>query len=65
MEAKIAELRVYDVRECFVWEDEDDDPVRLYACTQAKTNHGPVLLRLSIHAARELRLALGHLPSLA
>jgi hypothetical protein len=52
------ELRIYEVGECFLWEDEDDDPVRGYACTEANTNHGAVLLRLSTQAARELRVGL-------
>ena len=58
------ELRIYEVAECFVWEDEDDDPIRLYACTEVNTNRGPLLLRLSAHAARALRAQLQRLPLL-
>jgi hypothetical protein len=52
------ELRIYEVGECFLWEDEEDDPVRGYACTEANTNHGAVLLRLSTQAAHDLRVGL-------
>ena len=56
-----SELRIYEIGECFAWEDEEDDPVRHYACTEANTNHGVVLIRLSADAARDLRMGLQRL----
>jgi hypothetical protein len=62
MVASTNELRIYEVGECFVWEDEESDPVCRYTCMQATTDRGVVLLRLSTPATRDLRMRLRDQP---